>query len=236
MYNWEDIIILGDSFCGSRYEVEHWPNIVANSLSKKTNEPQSIFARGQGFPGASWWSPRKLLLDELKKSIPEVLIFCHTDAFRLPHNLDWGINYASAIRKVVQLPFSHDTNMPEKFSSAAQLYFEELIVGDFHEWAQLQWFLELDRIIEQNKEITRVVHLHCFENNYIFKQGVTCTTPLLSLTIFEEKLKRGEMNAKPDMQPNHFSIEDNQKLANEILNVINNYPGDGATFTIKEFT
>jgi hypothetical protein len=37
------------------------------------------------------------------------------------------------------------------------------------------------------------------------------------------------------LNPNHFSIEENQKLAYEILNIINNYPGDGNTFTIKDF-
>jgi len=235
MYNWEDIIIVGDSFCGARYELRHWPNLVANSLSNKTGANCSLFARGEGFPGASWWSPRKLLLSELKKSIPKVLIFCHTDAFRLPHDLDWGINYSSAMRKVIQLPFSHETKMPEKFALAAQAYFKELIVDDFHKWAQLQWFLELDSILEQHKEITRIIHLHCFENNHIFKHGVTGTTPLLSLTDIGRKLKEKQTISEPDWNPNHFSIEENQKFADAILNIINNYPGDGNTFTIKEF-
>ena len=50
-----------------------------------------------------------------------------------------------------------------------------------------------------------------------------------------DKFNKGEMISSPDMQPNHFSEEDNQRLADEILKIINNYPGDNTTFTIGEF-
>ena len=35
MYEWDDILIVGDSFCAERDQLYHWPAIFANKL---TNE------------------------------------------------------------------------------------------------------------------------------------------------------------------------------------------------------
>jgi len=76
MYTWNDIVILGDSFCSQRKVPNHWPYRLSNLLTDKDPGPTNP-ARGYGWGGASWWSLKKQLPFYLKNQ-PKVLIFCHT--------------------------------------------------------------------------------------------------------------------------------------------------------------
>ena len=50
MYDWDDILIVGDSWCAERDNLGHWPNLL---LFELTDIAKGI-PRGKGFPGCSW--------------------------------------------------------------------------------------------------------------------------------------------------------------------------------------
>ena len=91
MLTWNDIVIIGDSFCYHRTEAESWPKKLALQL---TNDSTTV-SRGLGYPGGSWWAARKRLLNELSISVPKILIMCHTEPNRLPNYYDFSLNGAS---------------------------------------------------------------------------------------------------------------------------------------------
>ena len=72
MFEWDDILILGDSFVGSRTEQLDWPQLVACQLTNSVYEINRQ-PRGQGFNGCSWWSVRTRLYEELKYKKPKMI-------------------------------------------------------------------------------------------------------------------------------------------------------------------
>lgn len=209
MYKWDDVLIIGDSFCYNRRPMS-WPFIVSNRLTGSKAKP-----RGKGFPGAAWWSVRKQLLTDLQVSIPKILIICHTEPYRLPSEYDYKLNFRSVEIK----------DLPSNLELAAKYYYENLMCIDFHEWSCLRWFEELDEIIEKNK-IEKVIHFFCFNgtyNQYRFKKGVTIKTPLTNI---RDERKTVFLNFK-SIIINHLTPTKNKQLADNIVNIISNYPGDG---------
>lgn len=233
MYDINDILILGDSFCNKRANENHWPWIISNTLTGKTDT-----TRGQGFSGASWWSVRKALFKELKQSVPKIIIFCHTEYNRIPNDFDFGINIASAeydcknFDKTKYLYASDPThinnnlyikNIPE----AALSYYKYLVSEDFNFWSRNKWFEELDSICE-NYSIEKIIHIHCFQNYipghlqqtynknlYVFRTGCTLDESLYEIS--------DEKNSRNNSLYNHFTSENNKKLAKSILSHIKNY-------------
>ena len=207
-----DILIIGDSFCQSRHTPEHWPYILHKTL---TGIKSSVMPRGFGYGGCSWWSVRQQLLKDVSICKPKILILCHTECNRLPSDLNIGIS-ATSVERGVLIP----TNIPvdddqrQRLIQAGKLYYQELWVEEYHEWAQLAWFRELDQLVAA-WDIPFVVHLHCFVNNYTFKNGYTHPTSLFAL-------------AKGDQQAgfNHFTLEENQYLSDMLANVIRNMMGN----------
>ena len=217
---WGDVLIIGDSFCSARSESWHWPQIFTSELTG-IGFTNSV-VRGKGFNGASWWSSRKLTLQELKRSIPKVAVFFHTEPLRLPHDYDWGINYRSVELKTVHQTDVADIPMSEDFAQAGRLYYEQLISVDFHEWAVKQWFQELDSLINP---VEKVIHLYCFEgiyNKYTFQRGVTLSYPLLK---YQQKTPIFKKHNEP--KANHFTPQINKKFALSLAEIIKNYPGNG---------
>jgi hypothetical protein len=217
--NWNDVLIVGDSFCSARSEPWHWPQIFTSSLTDiKFNDT----VRGKGFNGASWWSSRKLILQELKRSTPKVAVFFHTEPLRIPHDQDWGINYRSVELKTVHQTDVADIPMSEDFAQAGRLYYEQLISLEFHEWAVHQWFLELDSLISP---IEKVIHAYCFDGKYIdytFQQGVTLAYPMIN---YQQKTPIFKINN--NVEANHFTPQINKKFALALVEIIKNYPGNG---------
>ena len=217
--NWQDILIVGDSFCSDRSEHWHWPQIFT---AKLTDIEFRNTIRGKGFNGASWWSARKLTIKELKDSTPKVAVFCHTEPLRLPHDQDWGINYRSVELEMIHKTDSVDIPMSEDFAQAARLYYQHLISIEFHEWAAKQWFLELDSLV---KPIEKVIHLYCFNlpyNKFTFQNGVTLSYPLIN---YQQKTPMFKKNNEPEA--NHFTPQINKKFALALAEIIKNYPGNG---------
>ncbi len=228
MYEWNDILIVGDSFCADRREEYSWPQVLTCKLTG-TSFQEGRFPRGRGFPGASWWASRKNLIKELRSPV-KVLIICHTEPFRIPHDKNWGINTRSVFSNAVHIPKYHQDERPPspEIIDAFRQYFKHVISHDFHLWSVQRWFDELDCL---TKEIEKVVHLYCFEgdyNKYVFKKGTTVTTPLITY----QKTKIWRFASKEETA-NHYLPSDNIKLGNELYEIIKNYPGDNVTVNRK---
>jgi hypothetical protein len=221
----DDIVIIGDSFAGHRLDDSDWPRLVATLQTGVNQTP-----RGQGFGGASWWSIRKCLLAELEAKVPQALILCHTESSRLPSDFDFGINISSVFD-----PDQNHSYHPGIKSAAAQ-YYEYLICNDYVDWAQAAWFRELDSILEQYA-VPKVIHLHCFspvmrdpakyhtlyEHVHCFRNGLTNSVPLWDLCRdVDQRTSR-----------NHFSIEQNIKIAHSINTILENYQSMPKYFDMK---
>jgi hypothetical protein len=218
---WGDVLIVGDSFCSARSESWHWPQIFTSELTGEEFKNSNTI-QGKGFNGASWWSSRKLIIKELKRSTPKVAVFFHTEPLRLPHDQDWGINYRGVELKIVHQTDVADIPMSKDFAQAGRLYYEQLISLEFHEWAVHQWFLELDSLISP---IEKVIHVYCFDGkytSYTFQQGVTLAYPMIH---YQQKTPMFKKNNQPEA--NHFTPQINKKFALALAEIIKNYPGNG---------
>jgi hypothetical protein len=226
MYNFDDILIIGDSFCASRHLPESWCQIVTNTLSNTEFNVNKI-PRGYGYQGSSWWSTRKRLLIEFEKSTPKIVILFHTQPSRLPANDDLGLNYASAKEFKLWDPLYNEIKLDRKRADAVVAYYEHLYVDDFHKWCTKHWQIELDDILISYPSIEKIVHFYCFDddyNSYVFNRGVTVLPPLIEYADFSYQTK--PESAKWETI-NHFTVERNQIFAKSLLNLIENYPGDG---------
>ena len=219
-YKLEDILFVGDSFCHDRYSDTDWPKIVTKHLTGDTGIP-----RGYGYPGCSWWSTRTKLIEELAISIPKIVILTHTETMRIPSDVNNSLNFST----VESGDMDHGPNgeLSGKFDSelqqAAILYYKRLFSERFHEWSNLQWFKELDELLDK-PEIEKVIHLFSFGWEYskhTFKIGVTVND-----TLFQ--YHRMELGMK-----NHMSDDENVKFGESILNIIENYSGDGTRYYDK---
>lgn len=209
-----DLLILGDSFCVNRDRSIDWPVIVQNSLS--TN------LRGQGFPGASWWSVRNSLIQQIK-ILPRIAIFCHTEPNRLPHINDWGINSGTAELEQIHTIDSYNKPMPAEFGVACKLYYKHLWYQEYHNWAMTRWLCELD---ELTKGIEIVLHFFGFNDihrHHRFQHGVSFSDPLINYSTTIQG---------PDIR-NHFDIATNQRFADVVMEHIRNYPGAGVRIDCK---
>lgn len=224
MYKWNDIVILGDSFCAERRIPNHWPYRLVNLVTGEDPGPTKP-ARGYGWNGASWWSVKKQLNFYLKGQ-PKILIFCHTDPMRLPNDRNKPLTLRSSLDGTQR----GDPNDDDLWT-AARMYFQHLVSEDFHLWAQHQWFKELDDIIEKTPGIEQVYHIHNFYgswNKYPFKQGVRFNDNLFNYS---------QINTASVTYDNHFTSADNHRLAQQLADLIKNYPGDGhvvSKFNLKD--
>ena len=202
MFNWNDIVIIGDSFAGERTEHSDWPVVLTTSLTNSNFINKSLLPRGNGFHGAAWWSTRKLLLTELKRSI-KVLVICHTSKNRIPSDNDYALNAASINARHGMLP--------DEIYRAGEMYFKYLHSVDYAAWAQLQWYKELDDMLLG--KIPYIVHLPCFHDSvsYCFKSGITAKELLFTLASNFSGTNR-----------NHFTTDENINLGKSLARIIMN--------------
>ena len=225
----DEFLIIGDSFAAHRSEDSDWPRLLATLQTDVTQTP-----RGQGFGGASWWSTRKCLLTELAIKVPKVLVLCHTESGRLPSDFNFGINVSTVCDSQAQvtLPAGQEHNYHPSIKVAAAQYYEYLISHEYVDWSQAAWFRELDYILEQYN-IPKVIHLHCFAPKtrdilpfphvHRFKFGLTNTVPLWDL---------GCSVNQHDAR-NHFTREQNIKIAHSINSILENYQSLPKSFDMK---
>ena len=149
---------------------------------------------------------------------------------RIPHDRDLALNCYTSYFK------GNKTKHIDSSHHAAYLYFNHLISIDYHFWSQLQWFKELDNILDQYS-IPYIIHLpiassehdtlldpinekmRTTSEQYQFRNGVTTRQHLLALAT---KIVDPTLALR-----NHFTEEQNLNLANSLIKIINNYPGQG---------
>lgn len=228
MYKWNDIVVVGDSFCAARSVPNHWPYRLANLVTGEDPGPKRP-VRGHGWGGASWWAVKKQLPFYLKAE-PKILVVCHTEPMRLPNDRNKPIGLATAEADNPDTVENTDFALYE----AAKQYYRNLFCEDFHLWAQEQWFKELDEIVDSTASLEQVYHLHCFRgkwNKYPFRRGVRFLDNLFHYAEPGDKDYQGNENH------NHFDSANNHRLAQQLAELIKNYPGDGhvvSKFNLKE--
>ena len=213
MLKFNEILIVGDSFCHHRHGDWHWPQRLAARLTGETDIP-----RGAGFNGASWWSVRKELLKELNASPVKLLIICHTEPDRIPHDHDLALNAACVNEgRLVKYYMYLQNQFPiAEIQEAGQKYYKYLYSTEFHQWCQHQWFRDLNDIIHN---IPFVVHLPCFTKSvYEHATGIRCSIPL-----FECNFVTDPTNLSGLSEANHMTIDENQKFAEALYVVITDY-------------
>lgn len=212
---YDDILILGDSFAANRDQPNTWIRYFTETLTGST-----MPARGRGYVGASWWSVRQKLIKELDRRVPKILILCHTEPMRLPNEHNLPISALSVEEPNVHMPYGkeHLKSLWHDVCDSAKLYYKNLFLQDFHIWTQMQWFKELDEILEQY-DIPYVIHIHCFKSwppykeTYTFKHGFTVEEILFDYA--------GPHDVGGYL--NHFTDETNIRLGTKLIDVINNY-------------
>jgi hypothetical protein len=227
MFDWDDILIVGDSFAYHRNWPRDWPMALTLMLTNKKFDPK-VIPRGQGFSGCAWWSVRKNLLAEIQIKIPKVLIICHTDPNRIPSDFDYGLNFLTVTTDnedgSLRKPFNTENINSDDIVLAAREYFYHLYSDNFHHWAQTRWYEELDSIIEEYC-IDYVVHLHVTEHvfKYQFRNGLISEEKLVPIC---DDLKNHLVDPLVESYRNHFTSDNNFKIAQSLFKAIENFtPG-----------
>lgn len=227
MFDWDDILILGDSFVGHRHLITDWPQLLACNLTGLKFDENRI-PRGHGFNGSSWWSVRNRLYEELKIKKPKLLILTHTEPQRIPSDDNYNLNPGSVsdpdwlikINSNQQNEIDPNAGIaPKEVLLAGQQYYKYLISIDYHLWAQQKWYEELDELISSS-DIKYVIHMHCFEpwkNDKLheFKNSITFNKPLWKVS--------DDHKAWSIHNRNHFSINNNVRMLKLLNDSIKNY-------------
>lgn len=208
MFNWDDILIVGDSYCSSRHEPFDWPVLLLKLLTGEKVEGR--IPKGEGSAGSAWWTSRSRLLNDLKIKVPKVLLLFHTEANRIPNDFGCGINQMAVELNRLAIPKNHEFIRAD-LTKASELYYKFLFSEEFHRWTQIQWFKELDTLITE-LNIPHVIHFHCFHNDYVFKTGITSSEVLFKMT---EKNYDNSLSEWHQFR-NHMTKEENISFANTI--------------------
>lgn len=239
MFEWDDIVIVGDSFCQYRCSDDAWPSLLASKLTglPATHKP----VRGAGEPGSSWWTSRGILFNELMQKPTKILVMCHTDIQRIPSEFDFSLNPGSVFapdglepNPIVRPRHPNEHKYVPEIKEAAQMYFKYLNFHTFNQWVWRHWANELDAIIVENN-IPYVIHLfgfsvnlevkdHSVKNTYEFKNGISDTSHLWR--ICDDRIHHDLKDDNHIYRKNHFSAKNNVKIANALYNALIDYkPG-----------
>lgn len=195
----KNIIIVGDSFCASE---NGWPGMLSQRLGL------TLINHGQG--GQSWWNVRNFLTNVNEEIIAntEVIVFVHTNAGRIPtNNTQLGI-------------IDHSAEPKTEIEKAVQLYHKYIHEPEFLNWAQQQWFLEINQKWGHKKN----VHLHSFPWSVDYGKsllGLNILTNLCSISLNE--LGTDKFELFNDQRINHLNDYNNNELACQLSTLIQNY-------------
>lgn len=220
------IAFIGDSFCctygqgdfeahGSQLrqvgtkDPTH-PNIVVNHFNAAIDPC--------GYGGRSWWYSRSKFedkwshrLDQLEKECM-ALVFFHTEHSRINNN--WND----------KLGMLQNCKSDGATGRAVENYYQHIFDEKFNQWAQEQWFREINRRYGHLK----TVHFHCFNDTQRIGHllpGVVFDTPLLHISIGELTGTCDEIIKKmglTETRHNHLSEHNNRALAEVIIQAIEN--------------
>ena len=200
----KNVIVLGDSFSSS---AKGWPSMVAEQLNL------NLICYREG--GQSWWAAKQFLntINDADIKNCEVVIFTHTNTDRIPtNNKTIGkINYSQL-------------NKDNELELAIGLHFKYIHDHEFLHWAHKKWFEE----IASSWTHAKIVNLHSFPwtwDDRLLLDGVNVWPSLASVSLNEVNAK--EFSLMHDHRFNHLNTYNNQELANQIVDIVNNYvPGD----------
>jgi len=187
------LYVAGDSFCGySTNEDNHWPAILAKKLD--------LNLIVSSYPGLSWWNNRLDLLEYIKTDY-----FKNTQYFIINHTYKDRI--VSKNKNLVNYEKSKDIDL------AKEMYYKHIYDPDLQNWITDNWYKELGLILKGKQ----VIHLIGFPDSLESLQlwnGLKCVTPL---SLESAKEVNNDMSKLiNDLRPNHFSVENNRKLADTI--------------------
>lgn len=207
----KNLIVVGDSFCSSATE---WPKYLADHLNL------DLICFGQG--GQPWWSVRKFLKNLSHQFIDnaDCMVFLHTNAERIPtSNTQVGL-------------IDHSNLTTAELDRAVSLYYRHIHDHEFLNWAQQQWFLEINRLWGNKK----LIHLPCFAGtvpHLELLKGLKITTNLMALSLNE--IATENFGAFNDQRSNHFNQYNNKILAEQLYNLIKNYKEGTTTLEVTQF-
>jgi hypothetical protein len=189
-----NLLVIGDSFCDHRYIDTDWPVYLSNLLN--------LNLIGAGLPGESWWFIREHFMkiytsDEFKKT--DLIVYCHTDPNRI-------IGTDGTLR------------IGDDDPDVIKLYLTKLQNLKFNDWCCRQWFKELNNLLADKK----VIHVQNFPltSKYFNKlNGVKVDRT----TLYDLSLRELTDCNKfiYDTRNNHFSTENNLKIANMLFEIVN---------------
>lgn len=250
------ICIVGDSFAGNRAESTpgvrsldwSWVNLIEANNSGKLI--------GKSFPGQSFWHQRRWFMENMSNwphAADTVLIFAHTEHWRLPHIKDIPItgNILQADRNNPGLGeiFKADPS-GALFDLARAFYCSGMFDQEFYKFSFISWLKEINEITANYK---RVIHFFGFEtglsvlpdkyNNFCLADlargnSTPVTNTLVSLT----RAERGSVSAYggpdngPDVQ-NHLNKHSNLEFARFVQHLMSDEstPGIAMRFPIERF-
>jgi hypothetical protein len=223
MIDFDNLLIIGDSFCSHSSAETDWPVV----LGKLLKVPMTCFGR----PGNSWWSNYR----DLKNYKPPqdkktLLIVIHTESQRLPNDN----NIAATPGIIFTAPgaindLSRYKNGNELARIAKDFYTSELFSSEFYDWAQQAWIKELD----QRPDFVKVFHIPAFDSVdlSLIKNGLvihpSANTRSLRKLSSNEILGDSIRWQGPDSRHNHFNKTNNIRFGEALANII-------STATINE--
>ena len=227
------IAFVGDSFCAA-YGLDEWKLRGCTLQQWGTDKPtyinqvvttNSYTLYPYGFGGKSWWYSRQRFVEDLAR-IPadifenqlETIVFCHTNSARI--NNAWN----------------RELSNTDTASSIASNYYRHIFDSDFNDWAQQQWFKEINNRWAHLKTI----HFHCFTDSVKHSHllpGMVFTTPLIHISIGELSGTEKEIDKLilDDQRYNHLSAANNQILADIIVRSIYKYRPGQYRLDLNEF-
>lgn len=207
----QNIYIVGDSFCHWRTSTDHWPVRLANKLD--------LSLTGNGYPGLSWWHTREDLIKYMKTPA-----FEDTKYFVIVHT-DFMNRILSR-----EMMFTHQDDSTVKL--VREVYIKYLQDQYINEWIMKSWFLELNTLLLGKN----VIHIQAFPeiDKYVkLLSGLKLVTPLIDLSLQEIGFVRNKFLY--DSRHNHFSPENNKKLADVIFENIEKYFNSESTIDLITF-
>lgn len=212
------LVIVGDSFCADRSEIQDWPIILAKLLNLKLE--------GQGLSGRSWWSTRKWLTENSKLLDNDtLLIICHTEFSRLPAANDIGIN--TGLLSVDKNNVNNHLKSIDPAGTLLQLvkdfYVSDLYVDDFYKWALNAWISELDSMAVN---VSKTIHIPSFGHRDFdaFKNMKNSIVAIPNATQSLRELSMKEIGNKHyfgyDSRRNHLKDHNNYQLAKALHKIV----------------
>ena len=205
------IALIGDSFCAD-VDQSSWPWFVAKEYNAE------IIAKG--IAGRHLFHAYEVLLDVVDEA--DYIIFCISEPYRVPnkHGL-WitPVHYGVDVNDLEHLQ--------QNLKTFHQLYYDDFISLKWHEISQKGLIMIIDELMIEKKKKCIWLPSFGFDDSmqgFIPKSG-PITDVSLSLLSDNELLhltdkQYHKIKRDPDERHNHFNKENNQNMANLIIDVI----------------